>query len=32
MEPQDYRKKHTEEGKKNKKSQLPDVGSYNPIP
>jgi len=32
MEPQDWRKKHGEEKSKNKKSAMPDCGTYNPKP
>jgi hypothetical protein len=32
MEPQDWRKKHTEEKAKGKKSAMPDCGTYNPQP
>jgi len=32
MEPQDWRKKHTEEKSKGKKAAFPDCGTYNPQP
>jgi len=32
LKPEDWKKKHGEESKKNKKSTLPDVGSFNPHP
>jgi len=32
MDPADWRKKHAEHAKKTKKSSLPDMGTYNPIP
>jgi hypothetical protein len=32
MDPEKWRKKHTEERKKNGKSAFPDVGTYTPVP
>ncbi len=32
MKPEDWKKKHGEQGKKSKKSSYPDVGTFNPQP
>jgi len=32
MKPEDWKKKHGEQGKKSKKSTFPDIGTYNPNP